>query len=66
MNQSPGRRFTTRFLPTGERRAKAAGTNARYIDDADKLAAVCPKLAECVLAGEITLPEATALPKRTP
>jgi hypothetical protein len=49
---------------TREKRARGAGTNKRYIDDADKLAAVCPKLAERVLSGEITLPEATALRKR--
>jgi hypothetical protein len=47
-----------------QRRAKAAGTNRQYIDDADKLIADYPALGDRVLTGELTLPDAMGFRKK--
>lgn len=39
-------------------RAQAAGTNRQYITDAEKIAATSPELAEQVIAGEKSIPQA--------
>ena len=38
--------------------AKLVGTNGRYVQDAKKVMATAPDLAQQVMAGAITLPEA--------
>ena len=69
---APGKKHLGKYLPkcfpdenkASQQAAKIAGTNRQYVSDAAKIVETKPELADKVLAGQMTIPQAKAEIKR--